>query len=244
MSDKSLLTPILNKSVKSSVTKKRIRKMQLNWNPELTQKFIMEVKIREGMWNIFSKDYKDRNIREALWQEVVDIMGLPRIEVSSKWNSLRCSFRAAFNKMSRKKNGKVSAPNSVYKSLKFLEPTLQISAPTASNLINKTVKSDTKAYLELDDTESEPSTSTPLPKQRRIEKDDNEVTKVIKRGLETTTAAAKNDIWDVLGNCVTSNSREWAEEDLQLAREFKSDVYELISNYQKRFNTHRSGDFD
>ncbi|XP_067647756.1 uncharacterized protein [Eurosta solidaginis] len=74
-------------------TKKKVRKLAEHWTNERMEKLINEVESREGTWNFLSKEYKDRNARESLCQEIAEIMELPRSEVSTKWNSLRCSFR-------------------------------------------------------------------------------------------------------------------------------------------------------
>lgn len=81
-----------------SEPKKRVRKLKEKWTSELTEKLVKEVEKREGTWNFLSKEYRDRSLRETLWQDVADTMNMPRSEVATKWNSLRCSFRvSSFN---------------------------------------------------------------------------------------------------------------------------------------------------
>ncbi|XP_039968157.1 uncharacterized protein LOC120779869 [Bactrocera tryoni] len=174
--------------------------MKAKWTAEETEPLIQEVESREGTWNFLSHDYRDRNLREAQWHEVADILNMPRSEVAAKWNSLRCSFPAAFNRKAHTRSGqgagRTPTMNPLFNSLKFLEPTLRVEANTTSNLINA--------------------------RRRRAQRDDDEYIQVVKRALETLTSATKSNAWDDLGNFVSSNGREWAQESSQLAKEYIS----------------------
>ncbi|XP_039968780.1 uncharacterized protein LOC120780587 isoform X1 [Bactrocera tryoni] len=123
---------------------KRVRKIKVKWTAEETERLIQEVESREGTWNFLSHDYRDRNLREAQWHEVADILNMPRSEVAAKWNSLRCSFRAAFKRKTHTKSGqgagRTPTMNPLYNSLKFLEPTLRVETNTTTNLINGDVE--------------------------------------------------------------------------------------------------------
>lgn len=81
---------------------KRIRKLKEKWTQEKTDKLIKEVQIREGLWNILSKEYKDRILRDAMWEDVATTMKMPRSEVTTKWNSIRCSYRVSILKYKQK----------------------------------------------------------------------------------------------------------------------------------------------
>ncbi|XP_049306210.1 uncharacterized protein LOC125776713 [Bactrocera dorsalis] len=220
---------------------KRVRKMKTKWTAEETEQLIQEVESREGTWNFLSADYRDRNLREAQWHEVAETLNMPRAEVSAKWNSLRCSFRAAFNRRAHTKSGqgagRTTSMNPLYNSLKFLEPTLNIEASTTSNLINDSSSTLTTPTILFEsetvsgDIPPTPSTSRPNLRKRRVEKN----IEVVQRALETLTSATKTDAWDDLGNFVASNGRVWDQESPQLAREFKQDICELIFKYQQKF---------
>ncbi|XP_017469630.1 PREDICTED: uncharacterized protein LOC108361513 [Rhagoletis zephyria] len=160
-------------------TKKRVRKLKEKWTNEQTERLVQEVEAREGTWNFLSTEYRDRNMREAQWQDVADILKMPRSEVSAKWNSLRCSFRAAFNRKGHTKTeqgaGRATAMTPLYNSLKFLEPTLRIEASTTSNLGNKCPSplnssgspGEAEINVESDDSQPTPSTSRAAVVQRR-----------------------------------------------------------------------------
>ncbi|XP_017468931.1 PREDICTED: uncharacterized protein LOC108360947 isoform X2 [Rhagoletis zephyria] len=151
-----------NSSATIANTKKRVRKLQHNWTNQQTEQLIEAVQIREGLWNYLSREYRDRNLREALWDDVAKEIELPRLEVTTKWNSLRCSFRAAFNRMATTKSGqsakRLSEPSQLDNSLIFLEPTLNSAASTTSNLMDPTDIMYEVEFLETDDLESTPST--------------------------------------------------------------------------------------
>lgn len=74
---------------------KRVRKFKEKWTTEQVELLIQEVEAREGTWNFLSREYRDRNLRELLWQEVAEKLGMPRSEVATKWNSPRSSFRVS-----------------------------------------------------------------------------------------------------------------------------------------------------
>lgn len=78
-------------------SKKRVRKLQHIWTSEQTERLIEAVELRPGTWDYLTKEYRDRNLREALWQEVASELELTRSEVTTKWNSLRCSFRVCIS---------------------------------------------------------------------------------------------------------------------------------------------------
>ncbi|XP_067625792.1 uncharacterized protein [Eurosta solidaginis] len=227
--------------------KKRVRKLTEKWTAEQTERLVQEVEVRDGTWNFLSPQYRDRNLREAQWQEVADILQMARSEVSAKWNSLRCSFRATFNRKHKSKSGqgavRAYAVNPLYNSLKFLEPSLQIEANTTSNLPSKcpsqqsspASQGDTDGSEDCDDSMSTPSTSRGSVSRRRAKKDGNGFSEVMERALETMSTAAKADAWDDLGNFVASNGREWSTELPQLGKEIKAELYELILKYQNKF---------
>ncbi|XP_067634932.1 uncharacterized protein [Eurosta solidaginis] len=167
---------------------------------------------------------------------------MSRSEVSAKWNSLRCSFRAAINRKHKSKSGqgavRVNAVNPLYNSLKFLEPSLQIEANTTSNLPSQSSpasQGDTDGSEDCDDSMSTPSTSRGSVSRRRAKKDEDGFSEVMERSLETMSTAAKADAWDDLGNFVASNGREWSTELPQLGKEFKAELYELVLKYQNKF---------
>ncbi|XP_049316693.1 uncharacterized protein LOC125779393 [Bactrocera dorsalis] len=229
---------------------KRVRKMKTKWTAEETEQLIQEVESREGTWNFLSADYRDRNLREAQWHEVAETLNMPRAEVSAKWNSLRCSFRAAFNRRAQTKSGqgagRTTTMNPLYNSLKFLEPTLNVEASTTSNLINDSSSTLTTPTILFEsetvsgDIPPTPSTSRPNSRKRRFEKTNDRYIEVVQRALETLTSATKTDAWDDLGNFVASNGREWDQESPQLDREFKQDICELIFKYQQKFQDRRN----
>ncbi|XP_067637692.1 uncharacterized protein [Eurosta solidaginis] len=222
-------------------TKKRVRKLAEHWTNERTEKLINEVESRDGTWNFLSKEYKDRNAREALWQEIAEIMELPRSEVSTKWNSLRCSFRAAFNKMGETKSGQgstSSTANPIHASLKFLEPMMRSEAPTTSNLKHKSQipSLGSASASEHSPEESSATPSTSGTKRRRYDNcHEDGYAKVVERCLETVTAATKSDAWDDVGQFVASNGRLWEASNPQHAHDFKSNIYEVVLTFQKGF---------
>ncbi|XP_017472694.1 PREDICTED: uncharacterized protein LOC108363745 isoform X1 [Rhagoletis zephyria] len=233
------LEPILS-SPSEVTSKKRVRKLQHQWTNQETMKLIEAVEIREGTWNYLVKEYRDRNLREALWQEVADVLELPRAEVTTKWNSLRCGFRASFNRIGASKSGqgatKTVSSNPFYNALKFLEPTLRVEASTTSNLIDINEPSQEQSLYDPEFLEEEivqPKSAKASTKRQRQE--DSEYAKVVESALQTMNSAAKSDPWDDMGNFVASNGREFAAENIQLSKRFKIAINEVVLNYQKEF---------
>lgn len=40
-----------------------------------TERFIIEVENRRGLWDLASNDYSNKDVKRQLWLEVVDIFG-------------------------------------------------------------------------------------------------------------------------------------------------------------------------
>ncbi|XP_004521265.1 uncharacterized protein LOC101458611 [Ceratitis capitata] len=226
-------------------TKKRERKMQEKWSAEDTMRLIQEIELREGTWNILSTEYRNRKIRKAQWQDVADILKMPPSEVSAKWNSLRSSFRAAFNRKAYMKNaGKAPAMNSIYNSLKFLEPTLNIAENATSYSCNNTQSTLTPPPLlnvpesnvdSFEEIQTLPSTSQESAPKRRLQKYADGYAEIVELALKTLSTSTKTDAWNDLGSFVAFSGQEWAQETPQLAWDFKTELYELVLKYHKKF---------
>ncbi|XP_067620818.1 uncharacterized protein [Eurosta solidaginis] len=164
-------------------------------------------------------------------------MKMPRSDVSAKWNSLRCSFRAAFNKMGQTQSGSkaiITLSNPLHISLTFLEPLLHSEASTP-NLKNKSQDPLLAPSSEHTSKECSPTPSPSKPKRRKFDDyEDDAYAKHVEQCSESVSATTKCDSWDDAGQFVVSNGRLWEAENPQYANEFKTKIYELVCRYQRR----------
>ncbi|CAF4890035.1 unnamed protein product [Pieris macdunnoughi] len=49
-----------------------------------TERFIIEVENRRGLWDLASNDYSNKDVKRQLWLEVVDIFGGESMEDKEK----------------------------------------------------------------------------------------------------------------------------------------------------------------
>lgn len=49
-----------------------------------TERFIIEVENRRGLWDLASNDYSNKDVKRQLWVEVVDIFGGESMEDKEK----------------------------------------------------------------------------------------------------------------------------------------------------------------
>lgn len=56
-------------------------------------RIIAEVEKREYIWNDAAPLYKNRKLMQIGWQQLADLMDIPREEIIIKWSLLRQRFR-------------------------------------------------------------------------------------------------------------------------------------------------------
>lgn len=76
-------------------SRKRVRKMTAAWSHESTFILIGEVEKHECLWNHLIPEYKDRNLKDMAWTEISAVLGIPKSELPTKWNSVRGTFRVS-----------------------------------------------------------------------------------------------------------------------------------------------------
>lgn len=86
--------------IPSGAKRKRVQnraKITHTWTHEEIVKLISEVEVRPCIWNVASKDYKNRFLRDTAWQNISTEMSnkFPVEELLSKWQNLRTQFRNA-----------------------------------------------------------------------------------------------------------------------------------------------------
>lgn len=70
-------------------------KMAAKWDSETTIKFIQEYKLHECLWNCKSPTYKNKQMRDAAYGKIVQIMDLPGFgvpEVKLKIRNIRSTY--------------------------------------------------------------------------------------------------------------------------------------------------------
>lgn len=73
----------------------RYRKIEMEWSAEQTIQLIRDVHQFEGLWNVASSLYKDRELRSKNWISVAGALGIGTDQCKVKWNSLRTSFQVS-----------------------------------------------------------------------------------------------------------------------------------------------------
>lgn len=88
--------------------------MSEKWNAETTIKFIQEFKQYECLWNPKHVSHKNKQMREACYQKIVDGMGIPGFkvaEVKSKMRNLKSTFYQEKKKIDKSKASGSSTDN-------------------------------------------------------------------------------------------------------------------------------------
>ena len=78
--------------------------MATKWDCAVTIELVQEYKAHEYLWNFISPVYKNKHMREAAYQEIVEVMniegfGVP--EVKNKIKNLRSTYAQELKKQKR-----------------------------------------------------------------------------------------------------------------------------------------------
>jgi hypothetical protein len=102
--------------------------MATKWNSKKAIAFIQEYKTHECLWNFQSPQYKNKQLREAAYKQIVDAMDITEFvipKVKNKIKNLRSTYAQEMKKVQESKKSGAGVDN-VYESniqwLKELQP--------------------------------------------------------------------------------------------------------------------------
>ncbi|XP_049871226.1 uncharacterized protein LOC126370433 [Pectinophora gossypiella] len=106
-----------------------------------TERFIIEVENRRGLWDLESNDYSNKDVKRQLWLELVDIFGGESMEdkekaelgitLQKRWKNLRDCFTRELRRLKDVKSGSAAKRKSQYtyfNQLLFLKSVLDTNA--------------------------------------------------------------------------------------------------------------------
>ena len=79
------------------------------WEDSEVETLISEYEARPCLWDTFSPLYHDRDKRRKAIEEISDLMGIPKDEVTSKCNVLRAQFSREVHLESKVKSGRAAS---------------------------------------------------------------------------------------------------------------------------------------
>lgn len=71
----------------------RNRRVNVDLTGESIQKLIQSIEQCECLWNVSSREYKNRDAKEASWNKVAEEVQGTKQDALVKWNSLRVTYR-------------------------------------------------------------------------------------------------------------------------------------------------------
>jgi hypothetical protein len=84
--------------------------MDVEWSKEQMLNLIEQYELRECLWNVISKDYKNQNKKKDTWQEISFNIGVDVDIVEKKMKSLLAQYRRERRKVAdAKKSGSAAA---------------------------------------------------------------------------------------------------------------------------------------
>ncbi|KAL4702995.1 hypothetical protein ACJJTC_008773 [Scirpophaga incertulas] len=100
------------------------------------------------LWKVDSRDYKDNELKEAVWREVIKDCDLPNIiEAKSLWKKLRDGHRQATGTRKKTTSGQVSNNTPTWKyedQMSFLLPNMR-NRPVYTNILTNTMNEGSEA---------------------------------------------------------------------------------------------------
>lgn len=116
------------------------RQSKVTWTRELTLKLIDQYESHSNLWDVTSKDYKNRHLRSASIDAISKVMGISVQEINDKIHNLRCQFQIINGKRYKTKSGQAAGDNFVvrwefYHALKFINVPGHCNNETIDSLV-------------------------------------------------------------------------------------------------------------
>lgn len=80
--------------------------MANRWNEDTTLKFVQLYRDHENLWNVFNKDYRNREVRSASMKAIVDEMNVQNFtvkDVPKKITALRSNYYLELGEVQKSK---------------------------------------------------------------------------------------------------------------------------------------------
>lgn len=100
----------------SKNAKRNRKKVTAEWTDESTLNLIASVESQDFLWNAGHKDYKNRTLRNKVWQEMSENIfhkEYDAAELQAKWSNLRIQFKSYHTKAKQTKSGQAAKDNTV-----------------------------------------------------------------------------------------------------------------------------------
>lgn len=120
---------ITQSASKTRKTPRKRPKVSAEWNEETTTKLISAVEATEILWNTGHKDYKNRLLRENMWNHIAENIFNSEYDgnqLNAKWANLRIQFKSYYTKSKETKSGQGAVNKAV--SWKFFNQMLFVKA--------------------------------------------------------------------------------------------------------------------
>ncbi|XP_068752661.1 uncharacterized protein [Montipora capricornis] len=209
------------------------------WPDRVVTLLLEAVREKESLWNTKSEAYKNRNVKKAQYEEVLQVIKeeLPDVDLASlkgKIQSLRTFYREEVRKI-KKSQGTGSGASDVYVSkwkffdeCSFLDEVIYSNRQVFTNVRDEDSspgpggEEEQLANYDNADTESESNVSVKSASTtyttKRKRSDDNPLLESATSALNQlakNAASAPEDEWDIFGKDVASSIRHLGDKDLQ-----------------------------
>ncbi|XP_041975068.1 uncharacterized protein LOC121730189 [Aricia agestis] len=206
-----------------------------------TERFIIEVENRRGLWDLASNDYSNKDVKRQLWLEVVDIFGGESMEdkekaelgitLQKRWKNLRDCFTRELRRLKDVKSGSAAKRKSQYtyfNQLLFLKSVLDTNA-TENSLEEASQENESARSSDLE-TQQSASKSLRTKRKKKIPNEESDTDPLISV-LHKTIATTQND-----SNCdrlfLLSLLERFQTIPAAMKTKAKMEIMEIIEKYQ------------
>ncbi|XP_065076324.1 uncharacterized protein LOC135699894 [Ochlerotatus camptorhynchus] len=178
------------------------KKVTAEWSEESTLTLIAAVESQDLLWNAASKDYKNRNLRNTVWEEMAENI-FNRVydgaQLQAKWSNLRIQFKAYHTKAKHTKSGQGARENAISWKYYVAAAEEEQTTESVSNLVL--------------DTEQEAGSScntTPVAKKRKKTESSESLKVLAIEGMQRALNKMDGDVdsFQTFGNFVASELRK------------------------------------
>ncbi|XP_047503722.1 uncharacterized protein LOC125058541 [Pieris napi] len=210
-----------------------------------TERFIIEVENRRGLWDLASNDYSNKDVKRQLWLEVVDIFGGESMEdkekaelgitLQKRWKNLRDCFTRELRRLKDVKSGSAAKRKSQYtyfNQLLFLKSVLDTNA-TENSLEEASQENESARSSDLE-TQQSASKSLRTKRKKKIPNEESDTDPLISV-LHKTIATTQND-----SNCdrlfLLSLLERFQTIPAAMKTKAKMEIMEIIEKYQPNYS--------
>ncbi|XP_047503412.1 uncharacterized protein LOC125048665 [Pieris napi] len=187
--------------------------MAVVWSNDKIMQLIELFQSKPLLWDCSIKQYKDRNKKNDAFEEISQVLNIPKKDVETKIHVLRTQFTREKKKMSAKKttgSGAIEKCKWIYyEPLEFLLCGATTSGET--DTMNKTVDENNalESGMESEPSQSpRPNATTSTSSRKRNKTDEsNEILEVLKSAKKKMDEREKKDPFDIYGEYIAAELR-------------------------------------